>query len=177
LGKAVLITGVAGSGKSTVCKRLEELGYRALDIELVEGMYQMVDAIPGKAVNYENTNLTHVQGHRWICNKERLEQLLRDNSNADIVFCCGSASNLGEILPIFDQIFLLEVSDETLTKRLSERGGGEFGRTPEIREQLLHWKAGYEERVRRWGATSIDTERGVDATVRQVLKLAIFENC
>ena len=43
LHKSMLITGVAGSGKSAVCKELKKLGYLAHDIESVAGLFMMVD--------------------------------------------------------------------------------------------------------------------------------------
>ena len=38
----ILITGVSGVGKTSVCKHLEKSGYESTDIENIEGMFEMV---------------------------------------------------------------------------------------------------------------------------------------
>lgn len=39
--KRILITGIAGSGKSTVCQQLSSMGYESHGIEDIEGMFEM----------------------------------------------------------------------------------------------------------------------------------------
>ena len=39
--KKYLVTGIAGSGKSTVCRQLESMGYETYGIEDIEGMFAM----------------------------------------------------------------------------------------------------------------------------------------
>jgi adenylate kinase len=40
--KSVLITAVSGTGKSTVCKALHAMGHDAVDVESVDGLYELV---------------------------------------------------------------------------------------------------------------------------------------
>ena len=51
--KAIFITAVSGSGKSTVCKALTELGYEAYDIESILGLFSLIDAGTGQVISKE----------------------------------------------------------------------------------------------------------------------------
>jgi len=140
LHKSILITGVAGSGKSAVCKELKKLGYPAYDVESVGGLFKMVDRKTGrKTTNYDNDSLESVKQHDWMCNKKKLKQLIKSNSKA-VVFYCGTASNLDEVLSLFDKIFLLKVSSKILCERLNTCTSNKFGRTFELQKWILSWK-------------------------------------
>jgi hypothetical protein len=135
----------------------------------------MVDRSTGKfAANYDNTNLNQVKQYAWTCNKERPNELIIENSKCNLVFFCGSGSNLDQIVTLFDALILLEVSDVVLEKRLIERKVNEFGKTPEIRNFLFsELKDDYESRIRQRGAISVNTELGIDETVRQILASSV----
>ena len=51
MNKSILITGITGSGKSAVCGELKKRGYKAYDIEIMEGLFNLVDNKTGKIVN------------------------------------------------------------------------------------------------------------------------------
>lgn len=58
MNKSIIITGVAGSGKSAVCDELNKLGYKAFGIEDIDGLFTMVDKKTGKPFkNFDNDNL------------------------------------------------------------------------------------------------------------------------
>jgi broad-specificity NMP kinase len=174
MGKSVFITGPAGSGKSTMCRYLQQMGYRAYDIERVEGLFEAVDRATGKAsTRHERTEIEHVINHDWICDKAKLHELMRNNSKDDIVFYCGSASNVDELLPLFDRVFLLEVSDSHLEKRLSKRQFGEFGHSAEVRALLFSWRVEWEKGLKAGGAIGIDAEQSLRETTEEILRLAV----
>ena len=140
MNKSILITGIAGSGKSAVCDKLNKLGYKAYGIENIEGLFTMIDKKTCKPFkDYDNDNLELVKQSDWICDKNRLQRLMSKNSKG-IVFYCGVASNLNDLLSLFDKIFLLKVSQRVLRERLSTRTSNDFGRTYEVQKWIFSWR-------------------------------------
>lgn len=170
MDKSILITGVAGSGKSSVCKGLASRGYTTFSIEDAKGLFTMINKKTGKVFdNYDNDDIESVKQHDWICNKDKLQGLVRDNAKS-VVFYCGTASNLDELLHLFDIIILLKVSPDVLRKRLSERTSNEFGRTVEIQDWILSWKDWWEDHMREKGVITVDADRDLKEVTTDVLE-------
>jgi len=169
MNKSILITGVAGSGKSAVCDELNDLGYKAFGIEDIDGLFTMVDQKTGKPVkNFDFDNFESAKQTDWICDKNKLQRLMCKNSGG-IVFYCGTASNIDDLLPLFDKIFLLKVNQKVLRERLSKRTSNDFGRTPEIQEWILSWKKSWEDRRIEKGAIVIDASRSLQEVAMDIV--------
>jgi len=159
MNKSIFVTGIAGSGKSAICDELNKFGYKAYDIENMEGLFTMVDKKTGKPFkDYDDDNLELVKRADWICDKKKLQKLIRKSSKG-IVFYCGVASNLDDLLPLFDKIFLLKVSQKILRERLSTRTSNDFGRTAEVRKWIFSWKKWWEDHMKEKGVIVIDVSR------------------
>ncbi len=168
--RSILITGIAGSGKSTVCDELKKLGHKAYDIERIEGLFMMVSRKTKKKFeNYDNANFKMVKQADWLCDKKKLEQLMQKDSKRT-VFYCGTADNLDDLLPLFDKIFLLKASQKELRKRLSTRTSNDFGRTAEVQRWIFSRKKQWEDNVREKGAIVIDANRKLSKIVRDIIK-------
>ena len=165
--KSVLITAVSGTGKSTVCKALRTAGYDAIDIESVDGLYELVNGKTGEVLpgNLEQIS----EGIDWNCNKTRLQKLL-DTQTADLTFYCGGMSNTFEVWDAFDSVIMLTISDQTTIKRLSTRQTGEFGSTKVNRDWVLSWKHSFEKRLLEAGATPIYAESDPQEVARLIIK-------
>ena len=170
MNKSILIIGVAGSGKSAVCDELNKLGYKVFGIEDIGGLFTMVDKKTGKPVkNFDNDNLESVRQADWICDKSKLQQLMRKNSNG-VVFYNGTASNLNDLLPLFDKIFLLKVSQKVLRERLSTRTSNDFGRTSEVQKWVFSWKKWWEDHMKEQGAIVIDASRSLREIAEDIIE-------
>jgi len=170
--KSILVTGMAGSGKSAVCEELNKQGYKAYDIEDMDGLFKMVDKKTGEIfMGNDNDNLEIVKKRDWICDVEKLQKLVGSESS-DVAFYCGTASNLDKILPFFDMIILLKSSPEILRKRLSSRKPGEFGRTKEVQDWVLSYKDWWEKETEGKGTIIIDADRRTEEVVKNVVEAA-----
>lgn len=170
MNKSILITGVAGTGKSAVCDELNKLGYKALGIENIDGLFSMVNKKTGKPFkDYNNDDLEKVKQSDWICDKKKLQRLMSKNSNG-IVFYNGTASNLDDLIPLFDKIFLLKVSEKVLRERLSNRTSNDFARTTEVQKWVFSWKSWWENNMREKGAIVIDASRSLREVVNDIIK-------
>ncbi len=167
---SVLITAVAGSGKSTTCKALQQLGYNACDLESILGLYELVDEKTEKTIP---GNLEQIRdGVDWRCNKVKLQSLL-NNSDEELTFYCGGMSNTEEIWDVFDKVIVLTVSDTTTVLRLSSRQAGEFGSTQENRDWVLSWKHGFERRLLEAGGIPVSAEDVPAEVAKLVVKAAL----
>ncbi len=167
--KSIFITGIAGSGKTSVSTELIKRGYKAYNIEEIEGLFEMRDKRTGKLFeNYDNYDFEKVKYHDWFCNKNKLQKLIQKNKK-DIAYYCGIASNNDEILPLFDKVILLQASSEVIIKRLSERKNNDFGKTIEVREMVLSGKDHFENRMKEKGAIVVDANRGLGKVADDIM--------
>lgn len=164
--KSVLITAVSGTGKSTVCKALHTMGYDAIDIESVDGLYELVNEKTGEVIpgNLEQIS----EGVDWNCNKLRLEKLIASQTS-ELTFYCGGMSNTFEVWDVFDLVIMLTISDEATIKRLSTRQSGEFGSTAVNKDWVLSWKHSFEKRLLDAGAAPVNAEGAPQEVTKLIL--------
>jgi dephospho-CoA kinase len=163
---SVLVTGVAGTGKSTVCEALQKIGCHARDIESIEGLYELFDEKAGRVQG----NMDQIRdGLYWYCNKGKLQQIV-DSETAEQTLYCGGMANTEDVWDVFDNVIVLTVSDETTVRRLSTRAPGEFGSTQENRDWILRWKHDLEQRWLRMGGIAVDAEGNPEEIAELVIK-------
>ena len=172
MNKSILITGVAGTGKSAVCDELNKLGYKAFGLEDIDGLFTMIHKKTGKPFkNYDNDNFEMVKQADWICDKKKLQRLMRKNSEG-FVFYCGAVSNLDDLLPLFDKIFLLKTSQKILRERLTTRTSNDFGRTAEVQKWVFSWKSWWENHMKEKGAIVIDAGRSLRKIAENIIRIS-----
>lgn len=168
--KSILITGVSGAGKSTLSNKLNELGYKAYDMEEVPDLFAMFDKKTGKpVVDHDNADLKKVLDMDWICDTEKLASIIA-NETSELTFYCGNASDMDSILPFFDMAILLKVGEKAMRHRLTTRTTNDFGRTAEIQDWILTWKDWWENDMKEKGAIVIDTDRNVENVIKEVIE-------
>lgn len=168
--KSVLITAVAGSGKSTICRALTRLGYEAYDIESISGLFSLVDPrtnelLKGKSLG----DLKDGLDADWVCDTQKLQELIASQKNG-VAFYCGGTSRTVELMTQFDSTVVLRVSDETTRKRLATRQEGEFGDSKDTREWVLSWKHRVEADWLAAGGISVSAEADPEIVARDIVE-------
>ena len=120
--KRVLITGMSGTGKSTVIGALAARGYRAVDADY-DGLSELVD-VPDD----EPTGLD--PGQDWVWREDRIQALL-SAADVDVLFLGGCSPNQGKFYPQFDHVILLTAPADAIVERLTTRTNNPYGRRPE----------------------------------------------
>jgi broad-specificity NMP kinase len=121
----MLITGIAGSGKSTICKELIKMGYDAYDIEDIEGMFAMYRKGTKEIFSdFDNADPEKIKNSEWLCDITKLKELIAKQQD-ELAFYCGVASNMDDLFPLFNKVMLLKVDGESIYKRLLPREGTE----------------------------------------------------
>lgn len=161
--KRILLTGMSGTGKSTVIAELSARGYKAVDAD--------DDGISAQ-VRVPEDELTGLDpGYDWVWREERIQGILAAE-DADVLFLSGCSPNQGTFSPWFDHIILLTAPDEVIVERLTTRTNNPYGQRAEEIARTLALKQSVEPILRRGASHEIDTAAPIDDVVAAVLRIA-----
>jgi len=86
------VTGVSGTGKSTLAKELEKRGVAAFDIDSVADLCHWRNRTTHKEADYQyGIGKDWLDAHEWICDIKKLRELLHKTTDNAVVL--GLASN------------------------------------------------------------------------------------
>ena len=164
--KRILITGISGTGKSTVIGTLAARGYQAIDADC-DAFSEWV-AVSDDA----GTPGTPVEADRdWVWRTDRMQALL-STEDADLLFVSGCAPNMGQFLPQFDHVILLSAPASVIVERLATRTNNAYGQRPAEVARVLALIESVEPLLRRAADYEIDTSAPLEEVVSTVLQLA-----
>ena len=168
--KSFLITGLAGSGKTTLSKTLSDLGYEAYDIETIPDLFKMYRIDTNELFyDYDNADLDKAKNSDWRCDPIILKQVLSNQQN-EIAFYCGIASNMDDIIHLFTKVFFLSASEHNIRARLKSREGtDDFGNTKETQDLVVSWKEWFEDDMKSKGAILIDANAKSEVIAQEIL--------
>ena len=152
--KRVLLTGMSGTGKSTVIGRLAVLGYKAVDLDY-GGWTERLPAADGEET-------------LWI--EDRVARLL-STEDADVLFISGAARNQTKFYRQFDFVVLLSAPLAVISERLGTRTNNPYGKDPAELAEVTRLKETVEPALRRAADLEIDTSISVEEVVQRLVDL------
>jgi dephospho-CoA kinase len=159
----VLITGMSGTGKSTLICALAERGYKAVDLD-EDGWSELVES-PGAP------GLSSSEPERdCVWQEERVHGLL-STEDTDVLFVSGCAANQGKFYPRFDHIVLLSAPVSLMLARLASRTNNPYGKHPDEVAMVLHYTRTIQPLLRKSASLEIDTSAELEDVVTRVLQL------
>ena len=152
--KRVLITGMSGTGKSSVVRALTELGYKAVDAD------------------HPDYSGPIGPGGAWAWKVDRIVRLLEEE-DAEVLFFAGASDEQRGLYARFDLVILLSAPLEVILDRVRfGRADNPFGSSSEDREKIAADFDPFESALRRRAAVVIDARAPLDEVVGQVLAAA-----
>jgi dephospho-CoA kinase len=148
--KRVLLTGMSGTGKSSVVRELAARGYKAVDTD--DGW---CEPLPDGR-------------QQWRA--DAVAELLA-TEDSDVLFVAGCEENQVTFHDRFDHIVLLSAPVETLVERLAARTDNPYGRSPEELSRVLDDVRAVEPLLRRVARHEVRTTVPLDQVVTTVLRL------
>jgi broad-specificity NMP kinase len=152
----VLVTGMSGSGKSTVCRELAARGHRVVDTELPEW---------STAVTYSDGSVDHV----W--REPEIHRLLDEHGDGLLVLS-GCAESQARFHDRFDAVVLLTAPLDVLLDRIRSRPDNAYGSSIEQRALVADHTATVEPLLRASATVVVDTRASVDDVVARIEEIA-----
>jgi len=162
-----LITGVAGTGKSTAAKELQKRGYAAYDTE--EGFSYYIDKQTGERCAYpkEPSEAWYLR-HERVFDERILLNLFKKHADEDL-FIASITANQSKFYPDFHKIFLLTASDQIIRHRLGTRTNNYFGRHPLDLQRVIGRHQQFDDELKAVGAIIIDASKPIEQMVDDIL--------
>lgn len=161
----ILLTGMSGTGKSTVVSELAARGYNAMDADCDEFSEW------AEISSDSETPGTPVEPNRdWLWREDRVQNLLAAE-DAEVLFLSGCAENMGKFLPQFDHVVLLSAPTEVIVHRLAMRATNSYGKKPDEVARVLDLIQTVEPLLRNVADYEIDTNADLGDVVSAVLQL------
>ena len=162
-----LITGVAGTGKSSAAEELRRRGYAAYDTE--EGFSYYIDKRTGERCTYpKEPSPQWYENHERVFDENILLNLFKKHQ-AEPLFISSITANQSKFYADFDKIFLLTAPDDTITHRLGTRTNNYFGRHPVDLQRVIGRHQQFDDELKAIGAIEIDATKPVSEMVDQIL--------
>lgn len=157
----ILVTGMPGTGKSSVLAELAQRGYRVVDTD-----------DPGwreyRAYAHPIDELHRGEFH-WV--EDRMSALL-ESDHADVLFVGGSARNQTKFYDRFDAVVLLTAPTEMLLERVARRTTNDYGKSERDRAEILVDLEEVEPLMRDGCTHEIDATRSLADVVADLVAIA-----
>jgi dephospho-CoA kinase len=163
----IYITGISGTGKTTIARELEKRGISSMSIDEVPGLCHWINNADGSTVDYDAVlNAEFINAHEWVCDEAYLQKLIAHKASVVVL---GLAFNQDNFLHLFDKVLLLTCSPETFIARINARDDNDFGKDASAQKLILDSYKTFEDQMLQKGAIALDVEGTISDVVEKIL--------
>ncbi len=170
--KRVLLTGMSGTGKSTVIRELARRGYRAVDTDY-GGWSHWITMRTGRPAQPPAEGEYGWDELDWVWREDRMRRLLASVEEGDVLFVAGTAPNQGKFYPQFDHVILLSAPIDVIVERLTTRENNPYATTPRSLARVVEHLETVEPLLREGAGHEIDTSAPIEKVVEQILDIVL----
>jgi dephospho-CoA kinase len=149
--KRILLTGMSGTGKSSLIAALRLRGYRAVDMDE-----------PGWSEYGPDGD--------WVWSEGRVRELLSVEAG-EALFVSGCATNQRKFYPQFDKIILLSAPASVIIERLASRTNNPYGKHPDELAATLQNLETIEPLLRMSADHEVDASASFEEVLSAVLRI------
>jgi adenylate kinase family enzyme len=146
------VTGMSGTGKSTVLTELALRGFRVVETD-EPGWKELRDG-------------------EWVWREDRIAALLSTDGDRTL-YVSGCVPNQGRFYDRFDAVVLLSAPASVILSRIATRTTNDFGKSPGERAKILTDLESTEPRLRATCTHEIDAARPVDDVVEALVTIGV----
>lgn len=178
----VLVTGMSGTGKSTVLGRLAQRGYRVVDTDFGGWIEEVPRSRPGGAGAGVSAGVGVGVGagvrvgvgggveRQW--REDRVDALIAEHERSgEVLFISGTVWNQGRFRDRFDEVVLLSAPLSVMLERVAGRDGNPFGKAAEERDRIVADTIEVEPLLRASATVEIDTRLPLSEVVDRLMTL------
>lgn len=167
----IYIKGTPGSGKSTIRKELESLGYEAHDADDKDMGGPYNNATNERVTYPDSPSEEWFAAHSYRLIPEAVKELQR-RAAGKTIFLCGTAHNEDDVWDEFDQVLFLDADEQTIKGRLATRTNSDYGKAPhEVAEIMQKYQLDQQKKLRP-GVIPVDATMPVQGVVQAILRVA-----
>lgn len=160
-----LVTGSAGSGKSTVIGELQSRGFTAYDTDDLPEVTRLQDRKTGEFVDWPK-GPADFSKHAWNWQEKGLKRILDSD---DLVFIGASVANTDQFLYLFDKIFGLVATEQTIRQRITTRTNNDAGKDPTELDYFIRNLGRVNHNLKHWEAVLIDASQPINKVADDIL--------
>jgi len=154
----ILITGIAGTGKTTVLSELQKHGYVVIDLDAT-GICRWRNKETQEITEYGPTGRDYewLTRHGWYCDIDKLKQLLSTIREDKDVFVAAITEDIEDLATEFDKVFMLVADDSVVKERLNSRTNNHFAKNEDEQKFILKHSKELLEKIKEF--TQVDASR------------------
>lgn len=155
----IFITGMSGTGKSTILNYLSAKGHKTIDTDGNEEFEKPMFHQEERKVE-------------WVWAEDKIQEMISVHTEG-VLFLSGTVSNQGKFYPYFNEVLYLSAPTEIMLERIQKRTTNDFGKSEEERKKIVHDLEHYGSIIESSATQTIDTAKSLESTIDEIERIGL----